>query len=90
MSTFFVRSVSTPVEAICKQCGGGDMHRLISRVASKVSSGASSEGEYYKDPSNIGRRVEDSFGKFGVDVPESVRKTIDDARQGKMPEGLDL
>ena len=56
------------------------MHRLISRVASKVSSGASSEGEYYKDPSNIGRRVEDSFGKFGVDVPESVRKTIDDAR----------
>ena len=90
VSSFFVRSVSTPVDAVCKECGGGDMHRLISRVAFKVSSGGSSEADYYSDPSNIGRRVEQSFSRFGVDMPETVRKTIDEARKGKMPDGLDL
>ena len=42
------------------------------------------------DPSNIGRHAEKSFERFGVDMPESVRGMIDEARKGKMPDGLDL
>ena len=45
---------------------------------------------YYSDPSNIGKNVEASFSKHGVQMPDSVRKSIDDARGGKMPDGLDI
>ena len=66
------------------------MRRLISRVAFKVSSDQPSNEDYYKDPSNIGKRVEQNLDRFGVDMPDPIRKTIDEARQGKMPEGLNL
>ena len=33
--------------------------------------------------------MEESFSKHGVDMPDSVRQSIDDARKGKMPDGLD-
>lgn len=94
-STFLTRSVYTEVEAVCARCGSRDMSRLISTVSFKKSSRNKSSGhdgemDYYRDPSNIGRHVEDSFERFGVDMPESVRETIDDARRGKMPEGLDI
>lgn len=66
------------------------MRRVISMVSFKMSSGGSSGSDYYADSSNIGRHAEDTFKKFGVDMPDSVRKTIDDARKGKMPDGLDI
>jgi hypothetical protein len=45
--------------------------------------------DYYSDPRNIGRHVEESFQRYGMDVPESVRDTINAAREGEMPKGLD-
>ena len=45
---------------------------------------------YYSDPSNVGRNAEKRFESLGVDMPESVRDMIDDARKGKMPDDLDL
>jgi hypothetical protein len=46
--------------------------------------------DYYRDPRNIGRNVEQSFTRHGVDMPESVRQTIDAARDGSLPKGLDI
>ena len=89
-SSFFTRSVYTQVDAVCSHCGSDDMNRIISTVSFRSSTRRSSASDYYGDPSNIGRHVEDSFGRHGVDMPESIRKTIDDARQGKMPDGLDI
>ena len=88
-SSFFTRSVSARVDPVCQQCGSEDMHRVISPVSFKMSSGTTDRMDYYKDPANIGRNVENSFRRHDVDMPESVRKTIDDARRGKMPKGLD-
>ena len=88
-SSFLTRSVNAELEPVCSHCGGKEMERLISRVSFKVSS-SSPGADYYSDPSNIGRHVEDSFQKAGMDVPDSVRETIDKARGGKMPEGLDI
>ena len=45
---------------------------------------------YYRDPRNIGRHVEDSFSRHGVEMPESVRNTIQAAREGDLPKGLDI
>ena len=101
-SSFFARSIGSPVEAVCTQCQSHDMRRTISSFAHHKSMatiheqsgpppgpGASS-GDYYSDPRNIGRRVEQSFDRFGVEMPDSVRDTIDAARDGQAPPGLDL
>ena len=89
-SSFFTRSVYVEVEAVCSHCGSDDMRRLISRVSFKMGSGGTRGTDYYSDPSNIGRHAEKSFERFGVDMPESVRGMIDEARKGKMPDELDL
>ena len=34
--------------------------------------------------------VEQNLDRFGVDIPDPIRKTIYEARQGKMPEGLNF
>ena len=82
--------MNTQVDAVCSHCGSDDMNRIISLVSFRSSSRGSSGTDYYSDPSNIGRHVEDSFGRHGVDMPDSIRKTIDEARRGKMPDGLDI
>ena len=46
--------------------------------------------DYYSDPRNIGRHVEESFTRHGVDMPDSVRESIDSARSGEAPNGMDL
>ena len=89
-SSFFIRSMSTPFDAVCPHCDSDDMQRVISAVSFKFSSKGSPDSSYFSDPSNIGRRVEEGFKRYGVDMPETVRETIDEARQGKMPEGLDI
>ena len=101
-SSFFTRFIGNAVEAVCTHCQSGDMRRAVSSFAYHKSLGAiheqsgpppgpgASQGDYYSDPRNIGRRVEQSFDKYGVDMPQSVRDTIDAAREGQAPEGLDI
>ena len=92
-STFFLRSIGAPLEPRCRHCGGRDLRRIISPVAHRVQGGPAGGDpamDYYKDPGNVGRRVEETFKRFGVEMPDRIRKTIDEARRGKLPEGLDL
>ena len=100
MSSIFTKSINTAVEPICVHCQGTDMRRVISIFAMGKSSRpaqdnyssemASSPKDYYRDPRNIGRHVEDSFDRHGVEMPESVRDTIQAAREGALPKGLDV
>jgi len=46
--------------------------------------------DYYRDPRNIGRNVEESFSRYGVEIPKSVRESIDAARDGHLPQGIDI
>ncbi len=94
-SSFFVRSVSDKVAAVCSACGSTEMERLISAVAYHKSmstvweqSGEPSmnqSDDYYKDPRNIGRWTEKRLAELGVDMPDETRKMIDAAREGEMP-----
>ncbi len=99
LSSLFTKSIGLPVEPKCPHC----LSRRVERLMSSFSMGKSLQSvhdqspmslggsplEYYSDPRNIGRHVEDSFARKGMDVPQSVRDTIDAARQGEMPKGLD-
>lgn len=99
VSSFFTRSVGSPVDAVCGHCRGRDMVRRMSSFAvgktirSVHESNPLGPGlpgpDYYSDPRNIGRHVEESFARHGVDMPQSVREKIDAARQGQLPEGLE-
>lgn len=100
LSSFFVRSISSEVTAVCSHCGSGDMYRRMSSFAVGKTVGSVHEQfgpgteyrtpEYYQDPRNIGRNVEAAFDKFGVEMPKSVRDNIDAARSGETPKGMDL
>ena len=76
----------------CPDCSSDSVTRKISSVSFKIggSLNMSNSESYYSDRSNIGKHVEESFSKSGLDMPETVRKTIDDARSGKMPDNLDI
>ena len=101
-SSLFVRVIGQLVEPHCGHCQGRDMVRVISAFAYHRSQGAShadrghldapggSSLDYYKDPQNIGRYLEGSFERSGVEMPEAVRETLDAAREGDLPKGLDL
>ena len=101
-SSTFTRSISDRLAPICSHCQSTDVQRTLSSFAHHRSlqsvhdeygpppgPGAPSM-DYYQDPRNVGRYVEESFQKHGVEMPQSVRDTIDSAREGHLPEGLDL
>ena len=98
IASVFVRSISSHVVPSCGDCGSDAMERRMSTFAMGKTvagvheanpMGSSSRG-YYSDPRNIGRNVEESFARHGVDMPDSVRQSIDSARSGEAPKGLDL
>ena len=103
LSSFFTRSISTPLEAICAHCNSSDMQRRMSSFAmgkttqsvhDRVSSGAGPapsdySRDYYSDPRNIGRNVEEGFRRYGMEMPPGVRDKIEAAREGDLPKGLD-
>ena len=97
-SSFFTRSINTAFDPSCDHCQSKDIHRQISSFATGRTTQSvhlqhpfsSAPGlDYYSDPRNIGRHVEDSFKQFGIDIPKSVRNTIDAAREGDLPKGVD-
>lgn len=93
-----MRSISNHVAPSCSACGKDAMERRMSTFAmGKTVAGVheanpmgGNSRDYYSDPRNIGRHVEESFAKHGVEMPDSVRQSIDSARSGETPKGLDL
>ena len=94
LTSVFVRSVSSPVDASCKACGSSELERAVSAFAYHRSESAVLEDygsepkrlEDYKDPRQIGRWTERKFNEMGVDMPEDTRKMIDAAREGDFPD----
>lgn len=94
----FVRSVSSPVDAVCSSCGGRNLVRLVStfgitKTTRSVHEASGEPGrftspDYYRDPRNIGRWAEKRFSDMGMEVPTEVRGMIDAAREGDMPEAV--
>lgn len=97
-SSFFIRSMNQSFSPVCPACGGTDLTRAISTFAHHKSiktiheeSGEPTMNaplEYYKDPRNIGRWTEKRFQDMGMEIPDSVKQTIDAAREGELPKPL--
>ena len=100
VSSFFLKSINSGLEAVCNHCQSTNMQRRMSSFAMGKTVGSVHESfapgsehrspEYYQDPRNIGRNVEQAFSKYGMDMPKSVRDNIDSAREGNKPKGMGL
>ncbi len=100
VTSFFVRAIGDPLTPVCGPCKSTNMLRQMSAFAmgrggSAARGGPPFNGEtpaldYYRDPRNIEKNVEESFSRHGLDVPDTVRETIDSARDGKLPKGMDI
>ena len=101
-SSLYTRSINSTVEPRCSHCQSLDVQRAVSSFAYHKSLKTVHQEfgpppgpgvpplDYYADPRNVGRHVEEAFQKHGMAMPESVRESIDSARDGNLPEGLDL
>ena len=96
LTSVFVRTVNSDVNAKCDKCGGTNLKRAMSRVAIGRTEqqimeqyGTPEPGggpDAYKDPRQIGRWVEKRFDEMGMELPSEARKMIDAAREGEFPE----
>mgnify|MGYP006185739251 CR=1 FL=1 len=86
----FHRSFSKIKPVSCAACDSDLVEKKISKSYFKLESGGTRSDSYYSDSSNIGKKVEDTFSSHGMDMPHSIKDSIDSARKGKMPDGLDL
>jgi len=96
LTSVFARTVSTPLEPACSQCGSARLERAPSKFAYHRSEqqileqyGTPEPGagpDAYKDPRQIGRWVEKRFDEMGMELPSEARKMIDAAREGEFPE----
>lgn len=93
-----VRKIAPLPTPHCPCCGSPDLVRTISGFACHKAMktiheeagepGDSTREDYYKDPRNIGRWTEKKFQEMGVEMPPQVRKTIQKAREGELPDSL--
>ena len=86
----FHKSYKNQRSVECSTCSSEDVTKQISKVSFKLGGPTSSSDDYFADSSNIGKNVESTFSSHGIDMPDSIRRTIDGARDGKMPDGLDI
>jgi putative FmdB family regulatory protein len=94
--TIFLRTAA--VDPLCPVCGTSGLTRIISNFAIHKSintiyeeSGTPGEAisaDYYKDPRNIGRRLEKQLRDSNIDMPPEIRRSIDEAREGSLPGSL--
>jgi len=66
------------------------MGKTTQSVHDSLPSAAGPEShDYYSDPRNIGRHLEAGFERYGMEMPKGVRDTLEAAREGELPKGMD-
>lgn len=99
MMSFLVLKPSETSTLRCKNCGGEDLNRLLSRFAYHRSEGdrmtefdtSKPRGEeFYKDSRNVGLWAKKRAQEMGADLGSEFDEVVDKARTGKILEDYDL
>ena len=96
-SSFFVRTITSSLDPVCQSCGSTQMERAVSGFAYQKSAQTLRDqaadpynppGDYYNDPRNVGRWVEQTWQETMGDepLPEEIHEMIETAREGDLPE----
>jgi putative FmdB family regulatory protein len=99
VTAVFIRSIHNDISAICEKCNSNQLMRIFSKFSVSKSIqqvhdsnpvNQSTSSNFYNDPRNIGRNVEKNFSDWDMEMPSSIKESIDAAREGTMPKELDL
>ena len=96
--TIFLRTAPAKAKPLCPVCGNGGLTRIISNFAIHKSistiyeesgtPGGAISADYYKDPRNIGRRLEKQLQDSNIQMPPEIERSIAEAREGNLPGSL--
>tara|TARA_Y100000590_G_scaffold341459_1_gene389601 strand:+ start:1290 stop:1646 length:357 start_codon:yes stop_codon:yes gene_type:complete len=87
-----------PEGQTCAHCGSAEVSKDLPKISYIRSQSTRHESsgdpdapgpDYWRDPSNIGRWAEKRLEENGVEMPESVREMIGQAREGEVDQILD-
>ena len=94
----FMRPNAIQHDPACPVCGETGLRRILSSFAVVRStatvheesgeSGPGMSSDYYKDPRNIGRRLEKRLQDANIAMPPEIGKSIAEAREGNLPGSL--
>jgi len=96
--TVLLRMAQAAAGPPCPLCGNGGLTRIISNFALHKSidavhgesgtPGGTISADYYKDPRNIGRRLEKRLRDSNIEMPPEIGRSIAEAREGNLPGSL--
>ena len=94
----FQRTASADAKPLCPVCGSSSLTRIISSFAVHKSistiyeesgaPGGAVSADYYKDPRNIGRRLEKQLRDSNIEMPAEIERSIAEVREGNLPGSL--
>ncbi len=96
--SIFQRQVDSPAAAVCPNCGGSDLTRLISRFAvvhsedqvlDSLEDEAMFSGVDENDPKSVAAWARKMQTKVGEDTEPEFEEMLDRMEAGEMPEDLD-
>ena len=94
----FQRNITSPTTAVCPNCGGSDLRRLVSRFAvvrneeqmlDSLDDDSLLSGVDENDPRSVAAWVRKMQSKMGDEVEPEFEEMIDRMEAGEMPDDLD-
>ena len=96
---FLVLNPSEELTLKCKDCGGDDLKRIISRFAyhrsesdrlAEFDTSKRQGDEFYKDSRNVGLWAKKRANELGTDLGPEFEEVIEKGRTGKILDDYDL
>jgi putative FmdB family regulatory protein len=96
--TVFQRQITAPMSAVCPNCGGSDLRRLVSRFAvvrnedqmlDSLDNDSLLSGVDENDPRSVAAWARKMQSKMGEEVEPEFEEMIDRMEAGEMPDDLD-
>ena len=98
LTSIFVRTPSAEYEAVCAQCGSGDLTRLVSRFAvvrgedamlDTLEDDSLLSGVDESDPRSVAAWARKMSSRFGEEMEPEFDEMIDRMEAGETPEEFD-
>jgi putative FmdB family regulatory protein len=96
--TVFQRNINAPATAVCPNCGGSDLRRLVSRFAvvrnedqmlDSLDDDSLLSGVDENDPRSVAAWARKMQSKMGEDIDPQFDEMIDRMEAGESPDDLD-
>ena len=87
-NTTLILNLSNPPPLVCRHCGGGDLEKLVSRIAilrsdddrmENLAASAERSGLDENDPRSVARWMKKMGREMGEDLGENIDRSVEEA-----------